>query len=348
MKRMSRRHFLKLCAASGAAVGLSQLWVPAIGEAFSKAAKGKPPVLWIQGSGCNGCSSSLINALHPGMREFLTEIIDLPFHPSLASGGAPWEVARNNTGKFILVIEGAIPKANYGAFNIIGEDSSGKSIALIDLLKSLGGMAGTVVAVGSCASYGGISAAEPNDSNSVGVDNIIDVNKVINIPGCPPHPDWIIGILSHLMLYGKPDLDDFGRPKIFFSGLIHNNCPLRQYFDNSIFAEKFGDKGCMLQLGCKGPLTFGDCPTRFWNGTSSSWCVSSNAPCIGCTSPNFPDQTMPFYHRMPGINTPAITATADNIGLGLGALTAVGIAAHLTGSYVVGRFNEKKQDKGGE
>lgn len=347
MKKLSRRQFLKLCAASGAAVGLSQLWIPALGEAFGDAGKEKPPVVWIQGSACGGCSTSLINSVHPELREILTDIIDLTFHPNLALSAAPMDTARKHRGKFILVIEGAIPKANKGAFNIIGEDSSGKKIPLIDVITNLGEMAGNVVAVGTCAAYGGMSAVEPNDSYCVGVENVIGPGKVINIPGCPPHPDWIVGTLGHLLLYGKPELDDFGRPKMFYGGLIHNNCPLRQSFDNSVFAEKPGDKGCMLMLGCKGPITFGDCPVRHWNG-SSSWCVSANAPCIGCTDPKFPELTMPFYKKMPEINIPGITSTADNIGAGLGVAAAAGIAVHLTGSIISGRVGRARQSKEGD
>lgn len=341
MNTLSRRQFLKLCAASGAALGLSQMWVPAIAEAFEKAVKGDTPIIWIQGSTCNGCTNSLLNTVHPGMKELLTEIINLTYHPGIAGFGAPMETARKNKGKFILVIEGSVPKANKGAFNTIGEDSAGKSITLLDLVNNLGSMAGTVLAIGTCSSFGGIAAAEPNDGYCVGIDNLIDQKKVINVPGCPPHPDWILGTLSHVLLYGKPELDDFGRPKIFYGGLIHNNCPRRHYFDNSIFAKEFGDEGCMLQLGCKGPITFGDCPTRNWNG-SSSWCVLANSPCIGCTDPNFPELTMPFYKRMPEVSLPGITATADTIGIGMGVATAAGLAVHFTGSYIAGRVGSKK------
>jgi hydrogenase small subunit len=178
----------------------------------------------------------------------------------------------------------------------------------------------------------------------VGLEKLIGVKKVINIPGCPPHPDWIVGCLAHLLLYGQPGLDDYGRPEMFYGGLIHNNCPRRQYFDNSIFAQAFGESGCLLHLGCKGPLAHGDCPTRLWNG-ASSWCVHVNAPCIGCTDPSFPDLTMPFYKRMPEIKGPGITSTADAIGIGLGAATAAGLGAHLVGNYLTGRVGPGKRKK---
>ena len=346
MKHISRRHFIKLCTASVAALGISQVWVPAIGEAFQKAVQGNPPVLWIQGSACNGCSSSLMNSVHPNIKEVFHEIINVSYHPGISTETVRFfpdylvDTAQQNRGKFILVVEGAIPTADHGNFHIIGQDSRGKKVTLIELLEKLGELAGTIFAVGSCASFGGISAAEPNDAECVGLEKLIEVSKVINIPGCPPHPDWIVGTLAHLLLFGRPELDDYGRPRAFFQGLIHNNCPRRQYFDNSIFARNFGEDGCLLQLGCKGPLAHGDCPTRLWNG-ASSWCVNANAPCIGCTDPSFPDLTMPFYKRMPEIQGPGITSTADAIGIGVGAATAAGFAVHLAGNYFSGRIGKK-------
>jgi len=352
MKKIGRRKFLKLCSASALAVGLSQIWVPEIAEAFNQAAAGNPPILWIQGSACGGCTTSLINSENPNMREILTEIINLSFHPGFFAGTGNlltehiMQTARANQGKFILVVEGGIPRAQMGEFNIIGEDAAGRPVTLISLVKQLGQMAGTVVAVGSCASFGGISAASPNDADCVGLEKVIGVAKVINIPGCPPHPDWIVGTLAQNLLFGVPETDDFGRPELFYRGLIHNNCPRRQYFDNSIFARAFGEEGCLLYLGCKGPLAHGDCPTRMWNG-ASSWCVSVNSPCIGCTEPTFPDLTMPFYKRMPDIKGPGITSTADTIGLGLGIATAAGLAVHLAGNYLTGRVGTKKHDREG-
>ncbi|WP_418791229.1 hydrogenase small subunit [Phosphitispora sp. TUW77] len=350
MKYFSRREFIKLCTASVAALGISQVWVPEIGEAYQNAAQGSPPVLWIQGSACNGCSSSLINTVHPNIKEVLNEIINLSFHPGISTETISplpdyfLNTAKQNKNKFILVVEGAIPTADHGNYHIIGQNSKGEQVTLAGLLEKIGELAETIVAVGSCASFGGISAAEPNDAECVGLEKLIGVSKVINIPGCPPHPDWIVGTLAHLLLFGRPELDDYGRPKVFFEGLIHNNCPRRQYFDNSIFASKFGEEGCLLQIGCKGPLSHGDCPTRLWNG-ASSWCVNTNAPCIGCTDPSFPELTMPFYKRMPEIQGPGITSTADAIGLGVGAVTAAGLAVHLLGNYFSGRIGKKNSQE---
>jgi len=350
MKKLNRRQFLKLCTASAAAAGLSQMWVPAIAEAFKKSVAGDPPIIWLQGLACNGCSTSMINTADPGMRELLTEIINISFHLGFIgmAGGDLVDSLRQTSakhkGKFILVVEGALPKAANGAYNVFGEDSTGRKITLTELLADLGKQAKTVVAVGSCASFGGIAAAEPNPAECMGLEKFIDVKKVLNVPGCPPHPDWIVGTLSHLLLFGMPEQDMYGRPALFFEGLIHNNCPRRQYFDNSIFAKQFGDEGCLLQLGCKGPLAHGDCPTRLWNGVSS-WCVGANAPCIGCTDPGFPDLTMPFYKKMPQIQGPGITFTADTIGLGLGIATVAGLTAHLAGNYLTGRIGSKKGDR---
>lgn len=353
MKRISRRKFLKLCSASALAVGLSQVWVPEIAEAFKKAFAGNPPVLWVQGSACSGCTTSLINTVNPDMKEVLTEIINLSYHPGFSDGAGNLltdrllETARSNRGKFILVLEGGIPRAHNGEFNIIGEDGQGNPVTLLKMVRELGRMAGSVVAVGSCASFGGIAAAGSNIPDCAGLERVVGVSKVVNIPGCPPHPDWIVGTLAQMLMFGIPETDDYGRPKLFYKGLIHNNCPRRQYFDNSIFARNFGEEGCLLYIGCKGPLAHGDCPTRMWNG-ASSWCVSVNGPCIGCTEPTFPDLAMPFYKRMPDIKGPGITSTADKIGVGLGIATAAGLTAHLAGNYLKGRIGPQKHDREGD
>ncbi|KNZ69715.1 hydrogenase (NiFe) small subunit HydA [Thermincola ferriacetica] len=349
MKRLTRREFLKLCAAGAIAVGGSSTLFAIAAEAFQKS---RQSVVWVQGAGCAGCSSSMLNTVEPEARELLKKLINLHFHPVLTelqgfkSIVKQYAFARENQGRFILVVEGAIPKAEKGQYFVVGDDENGSPVALTEFIKKLGDMAQSVVALGSCACYGGLLSVKPNPLDNTGLDKIFTQNKVINIPGCPPHPDWVVGTLAHLILYGMPELDDYGRPQVFYRGLIHNNCPRRQYFDNSLFATSFGEEGCLLELGCKGPLTHGDCSVRLWNN-GKSWCVQSGSPCIGCTEPIFPNLTMPFYTRMPRIDLPGINSTADTIGLTLGIATGVGLTAHLAGNALTGRLAGWRK-KGGE
>jgi len=132
----------------------------------------------------------------------------------------------------------------------------------------------------------------------------------VNIPGCPPHPDWFAGTVASLILNGLPgadELDDNLRPHLFYGKLIHEYCPRRAYFDEGKFAKKFGDEGCLYELGCKGPITYADCPLRLWNN-GTNWCVGAGAPCQGCTQPEFPDLVAPLYEKLVDVELPVIGA----------------------------------------
>lgn len=343
MKHLTRREFIKLCAGTATALGMVGAGWPGLAEAVRPLAQGNTPVLWIRGSACSGCSASMINTAAPGLRELLTDLVQMSWHAGFVNDSGTsvvnnlLQLAEANKGKFILVVEGAIPKGADGRYNIMGRTGDGRTVTFIEMVEQLGQKARQVLAVGSCAAFGGLPAAEPNLMKCVRAENVVDADNVVNIPGCPAHPDWIVATLLHTVLYGKPEIDDFGRPQVFYGGLIHNNCPRRQYFDNSIFAENFGEEGCLLELGCKGPLTHGDCSTRLWN-RGRNWCVGGEGPCLGCTEPSFPQLMSPFYARMPDISVPGIQSTADTIGLTLGAAAGVGLAAHLAGNVLTGRI----------
>ena len=215
---------------------------------------------------------------------------------------AALEIVEKFQGKFILVVEGAIPTKNKGIYGYIG-NKEGKPITMLEWTDLLGRNSMATLSVGTCAAYGGLPAAEPNPSGCKGVSDVfqtLNINTpVINIPGCPCHPDWFIGTVAKILLFGMPqsnELDEYGRLKLFFKHSVHNRCINRNFLDDGIFAEKFGDEGCLLELGCKGPFTNADCPIRLWNG-GVNWCISVNAPCIGCTEKGFPDEHSPIYQR---------------------------------------------------
>jgi len=348
VKGLSRRRFIKLCSATAAGLGLARIPVPSVAEAFTAASKGKPVVLWLQGASCSGCTSSLLNSTYPELRQLLQDIIQMKFHPGLTVNPNPLpaeellKIAQEYAERFILLVEGAVPTAGNGAFCLAGK-IGGRGLTFMELVKNLGQRAKMVVALGTCASYGGVAAAKPNPAGCVGVNTVIASDKVLNIPGCPPHPDWIIGSLAYSLMYGKmPPRDDFGRVLMFYGGVIHDNCPRRQYFDNSKFALKFGEMGCLLELGCRGPMAFADCSNRQWN-TGKNWCIRSGGPCLSCTHPNFPDGTSPVYERMPNVSVMGITTTADTIGKIAGTVTALGVGAHFAGNILAGRNGSKKQ-----
>jgi hydrogenase small subunit len=304
---ITRRQFLKICAGSGIAIGVSGTLLPEIVSALEKAAAGNPPVLWIQGGGCTGCSVSLLNTVHPSIAEVLLKIISLKYHQTvMAASGVKaydylWETAAKNYGKYFLAVEGTIETA-YGGICCLTGEKDGKEVPFTELTKYLGKGAAAVLALGQCGSFGGIPAAKPNPTGSKGVMEFFKENDiktpVINIPGCPPHPDWMVGTIAHALMFEVPELDSNGRPTLFFGTNVHDNCPYRSYYDEKKFAKSFGEVGCRVELGCKGPESFADCWKRGWNN-NVNWCIH-NSLCLGCTEPGYPDNFSPFYVKTTG------------------------------------------------
>ncbi|WP_273323458.1 hydrogenase small subunit [Vallitalea guaymasensis] len=251
-------------------------------------------LIWLETTGCSGNIISLLNAYNPDAVYFLKEMVNLMYSNSLmaAEGEAAYEqFLKTIETEFVLVVEGAISTKDNGLYNVIAR-YKGQYITGMDAVKKAGEKAKYILAVGTCASYGGISAASPNLALCKPVKEFVE-KEVIHLPGCPGNPDWITGTIAHLMLFGKPELDEQGRPIIFYGVTIHDRCPRRSYFDNKIFAKKLGDKECMFRLGCRGPVTKTDCPIRRWNNTDN-WPIGANTPCIGCAQEGFPDKMEPF------------------------------------------------------
>jgi len=319
---------------------------------MNKTIKGRPPVIWLGTNTCAGDMLSLLNSVDPGYQSLITDLIDFRYNYLLGSAEGDMSTGILETaiadldGQYILVVEGTIPTRSNGLYSVIG-NRSGKPLTALQAVRELGAGAQHVVAAGTCASFGGPYAAAPNPSGSVPVQAVLD-RRVINVPGCPINPDWMMGTLLHLIHQGEPELDDFNRPKLFYGETIHNLCQRRHYFDNSIFAKNPGEPWCMYKIGCKGPVTYADCPYRQWSGEHLSWPVKANTPCIGCTSPEFPDGVSPFFEHLPDIKLPGIKMTANRFGVLTGAVTAFGIGAHLTGSIITGRLaNTIKKDLSG-
>lgn len=299
---VTRRSFLKAVTGTAAGIGISQVFNPAVLQALEKGLK-RHPVLWLQGQGCTGCSVSLLNSTGPGIADILLKVISLQFHPTVMAGEGEltmdnlYGIAKEYKGKFSLVIEGAIPTAADGKYCIIGEMDH-KEISMAGAVKDLAPMAHSVLGIGTCAAFGGIPAAKGNVTGSMGVRDLFKAEgiktPVVNIPGCPPHPDWIVGSLVHLLEKGLPELDSDGRPTLFFGENIHENCPRLEEYEADGYAATLSDpKGCRMDLGCKGPDTYADCFKRKWNN-GLNWCVD-NSVCIGCVESGFPDDTSPFY-----------------------------------------------------
>jgi len=274
------------------------------------------PVIWVQCASCTGCSVSALNSVSPTIKNVLVDEVipgkhvNLRFQATVMAGAGDIVIKEMEStyerekGKYVLVVEGAIPTAgNPADYGTIGE-KDGKPVSMADRVSLLGKDALAVIALGTCAAFGGIAAGAPNPSGSIGVQKLFKQRNIstplINIPGCPPHPDWFIGTVAGVLLLGLPkpeEIDEHKRPKAFYGQLIHENCPRRAYFEEGKFARNFSEPGCLNELGCKGPVTYADCPIRLWNG-GVNWCIGSGSPCIGCVEPGFPDDLAPFYVKL--------------------------------------------------
>lgn len=268
-----------------------------VSEAVRSIRTGESPkinAVWLEATGCSGNIISLLNATDPDVVYFLREMVNLTYNNSIMAeeGEAAFEeFLRTLETEFILLVDGAIALRKNGNYNIVAK-YKGQEITALDAVKLAGLKAKYVLAVGTCASSGGISAARPNPSQSVSISKVLD-REVINLPGCPSNPNWVIGTVAHIILRGKPELDNLNRPILFYGVTIHDRCPRRSFFDNGIFAKKLGEESCMFKLGCRGPVTRTDCPTRKWNGRVN-WPIGDNTPCIGCANFAFPDGMEPF------------------------------------------------------
>jgi len=294
---LNRRDFLKLAATMSAAFGITGLPEPVLAALKKIDPQAIPKLIYLQGQSCTGCSISLLQASEPSPLVMITDYSQLVFHADLvgASGPLAMEMIEKylsgGAGEYFLALEGSIP-ANMPDACKIGEKT------LADLLLQAAKTMGAAVAIGACACYGGIPGAEGNLTGAIGLKEFYGKHQidklVINIPGCSVHPDWVWHSIIHLVKVGLPELFE-GRPKLFFGRKVHELCPRYHDFQQEIFANKLGDPGCLFKLGCLGPDTYADCPTRWWNG-GQTWCIGANAPCIGCASPTFAKKkNMPFY-----------------------------------------------------
>jgi hydrogenase small subunit len=255
-----------------------------------------------------------LNAVSPRIQNLLLDELvpgqqlNLIFHATIMAGqGEPVikvlkDAEENRKGGYILVVEGAIPTAEEGLYGTIGE-RDGKHLTIEQSVEDLGRNALLTISLGTCAAYGGIPAARPNPTLCKGVKTIFNEKGietlVVNVPGCPPHPEWFTGTISIILFSGVEalDLDGIGRPKLIYGRLIHENCPRRADFDKGKFAQVLGEPGCLYKLGCRGHYTYADCPLRQWN-SGVNWCIKAGSPCLGCVEPEFPDGTSPIYEKI--------------------------------------------------
>ncbi|HDN78864.1 MAG: [Ni/Fe] hydrogenase small subunit [Chloroflexi bacterium] len=333
--KISRREFLKFCTIMAGTLALPASYAPKIAEALEKAKK--PVVIWLEYQDCAGCSESFLRARNPTVAEIVLDVLAVEYHETImAAAGKQAEEALHNAIQekgYLVVVEGSIPVAEGGVYCCVGGRSA------VDILKEVANGAAAVIAVGNCASFGGLAAAAPNPTGAKGVSDIVTNVPVVNLPGCPMNVDNLVATIVHYLTFGGlPATDGLGRPLFAYGKRIHDHCERRAHFDAGQFVEKWGDEGhrlgwCLYKMGCKGPETYHNCPDQRWN-EGISWPVWSGHGCIGCSEPHFWDTMSPFYRRLPQVPGFGIETTADKIGLTLTGITAAGIAAHAIGSAI--------------
>jgi len=289
---VSRRGFLKYCSATASLMALPPSALSQVAEALAQARR--PSVIWLSFQECTGCTESLTRSHAPTVESLIFDAISLDYHHTLqAAAGHGAEDARmaameENKGKYIVVVDGSIPVEHPEYSTIAG-------ITNLDMLKETAEHCAAIVAVGSCAAFGGLPNANPNPTGARSVSDIITDKPVINVPGCPPIPVVITGVLAQVLTFGlgSVEVDHLGRPTAFFGQNIHDRCYRRPFYERGQFAETFDDEGakagwCLYKLGCKGPTTYNACATLKWN-EGASFPIQSGHGCIGCSEPNFWD-----------------------------------------------------------
>ncbi|ROR32541.1 hydrogenase small subunit [Inmirania thermothiophila] len=337
----SRRDFMKFMGTLAGTMGLTTAGFARMVEAAD--APRRPPVIWLSGQECTGCTESLLRAEHPTLEALILDTVSLDYSETLCAPAGHWaekskrDSMKTNWGKYVLVIEGAIPTKDDGVYCKI----AGRT--MLEHVREAAEGAAAILAIGSCASWGGIPSSGPNPTGARGAPQVLAGKTVITIPGCPPNPYNFLSTVLYLLTFGKaPELDAYGRPRFAYGRLIHENCERRAHFDAGRFARQFGDEGhrkgwCLYKLGCKGPETYANCPQILFGDVGvGSWPVGTGHPCFGCT-----EQGVGFtkaIHELAEVKTYAPPATFPRVDepVGEGVTPTAAALLGAVGGVVVG------------
>lgn len=350
---VNRRDFMKWVSATTATLMLPPMFAPLVAEATEL--MNRVPVIWIELQDCAGNTEALLRSSAPTVDDLFFDVLSLEFHHALmACAGNDAEhqlddAVEHFKGKYLLFVEGSIPTAMNGNYGTIGPSGETFQEHLARLSKD----AAAIVAVGTCATFGGVPAASPNPTGAVGVMDLVKGKPIVNIPACPANPANMVGVVLHYVLTGQvPELDSLLRPKFAFGYRIHDNCERRAHFDAGEFVEEWGDEGaknnwCLYKVGCKGPMTFNNCSIIRYND-GVNWPVGVGRGCIGCSEPDFWDKyayERPMATARIKAPTGGVEKTVDEFGLGLLTATAVGIGVHAIASVVAGKKSNENEER---
>ena len=339
---VARRDFMKFCAVMAGTLALPLDFQDQIASALE--APARTPVIWLEMQDCAGCSESFLRASRPSAAGVILDVLSVDYHETImAPSGHQAEKSLNDAiaaGGYLLVVEGSIPTKDNGIHCCV----AGKTA--LQSLDEAAANAIAVVAVGNCAAFGGIPKANPNPTEAVSVMDLVTDKPVLNLPGCPVNVVNLTATVVHFLTFGAlPDMDALHRPLFAYGARIHDNCERRGHFNAGEFVKEWGDDGhrhgwCLYKMGCKGPVSYHNCPTVRWN-EGVSWPVAAGHPCIGCSEPGFwerptyvpvelheftPPSTYPdVVKEMPAIDPTNAAITGAVAGLVAGAAGAVAI-----------------------
>jgi hydrogenase small subunit len=327
---VSRREFVSFCSRlmAVAPFGLSLTNVLNAEEVATKVlAARRPSVIWLHNQECTGCTETLLRTSEPDLATLIFDLISLDYHETvMAAAGHQAEKALHdamdaNDGKFICVCEGSVPLKDNGVYMQVGGKTG------IKMIEEVTSRAAAVVAIGSCASWGGVQSQGENPTGAVGVHELVKNKPVVRLPGCPPNPYIFLATALEYATTGKiPELDAEGRA----------------HFDSGRFVRKFGDEGhqqgwCLYAMGCKGPVTHASCSTRHFNEVVDAWPIGVGSPCFGCTEKTVGFnlglfETATIQNAVPPNFYPGVDPTRGKLSvLGAGAVGAVIGGAAMAG-----------------
>ena len=328
---ITRRQLVKFCSGVLATLALPERYLAQTVAAVGKAKK--PVLVWLQFQDCTGCSESMIRSSHPDVADVVLDLLSWEYHEVIMAGAGGHanavldRVVKEEKGKYIVVVEGAIPTAENGIYCTIG------GRAATEIAETVCRNAAATIAVGACAFDGGLVRSKPNPTGALGVEEAVPGIKVINMAGCPHNAANTAAVLVHYLTFNDlPALDQYNRPLFAYGRVIHDQCERRAHYDAGRFVTEWGDEGarkgwCLYKMGCKGPQATFNCPVVQWND-HTSWPVKAGHGCIACASPRFWDHMSPFYEHLASVPGFGVEVTSGELGVGLVGATVAGVTAH--------------------
>ena len=335
---VSRREFLGFCTVMTSALALPAELSARVAKAIRQTEK--PVLVWLEFQDCCGNTESFLRAARPTVADIVLDTLSVDYHETLmAAAGtqaheALQKVVSGKQGQYLVVVEGSIPTFENGAYCTIGGRSA------LEIAREVCGGAAATIAMGTCAAFGGLPAAAPNPTGALGVrDAVPGLRNLVNLPACPANAENITALLVHYLTFKAwPPLDQYQRPLFAYGKLIHDNCERRAHYDAGQYVEAWGDEGhrtgyCLYKMGCKGPVTFQNCPRVRWN-EGTNWPIGCGHPCVGCAEADFWDKMTPFYNHLQGPPFLGPGYTVDRVGAAASVGIAAAFATHGVISYV--------------